>query len=216
MLYYLISLCFTYGGGVMLFAQEHKWLYESNRKIFDWSCLSSEETTCVVTSCGASFVWKSLGGIYMLPRRQDDSIRPIFWLLAFSLWYQDNWCVFFLQVLTCGFPPLEDRDKSLKQFAGHDFFGGGTFTKEETVSLLFPSYLEVVSHMCIIITKPEVCLVSNSNEIYLPYTYAIDQTGRDGEKSNQWHVCYTIWYLARQRGGNLKYQFLFFFFRPFL
>ncbi|TKY44872.1 DNA polymerase epsilon subunit 2 [Spatholobus suberectus] len=39
------------------------------------------------------------------------------------------------QVLTCGFPPLEDRDKSLKLLAGHDFFGGGTFTKEETIRL---------------------------------------------------------------------------------
>ncbi|KAF7813463.1 DNA polymerase epsilon subunit B [Senna tora] len=39
------------------------------------------------------------------------------------------------QVLTCGFPPLEDRDKSLNLIAGHDFFGGGTFTKEETIRL---------------------------------------------------------------------------------
>ncbi|XP_061356039.1 DNA polymerase epsilon subunit B [Gastrolobium bilobum] len=39
------------------------------------------------------------------------------------------------QVLTCGFPPLEDRNKSLKQLAGHDFFGGGIFTKEETIRL---------------------------------------------------------------------------------
>ncbi|KAK7380120.1 hypothetical protein VNO78_32543 [Psophocarpus tetragonolobus] len=39
------------------------------------------------------------------------------------------------QVLTCGFPPLEDRDKSVTQLAGHDFFGGGTFTKEETIRL---------------------------------------------------------------------------------
>ncbi|XP_022731107.1 DNA polymerase epsilon subunit B isoform X1 [Durio zibethinus] len=39
------------------------------------------------------------------------------------------------QVITCGFPPLEDRDKSLKVFAGHDFFGGGTLTKEETLRL---------------------------------------------------------------------------------
>ncbi|XP_027359268.1 DNA polymerase epsilon subunit B [Abrus precatorius] len=39
------------------------------------------------------------------------------------------------QVLTCGFPPLEERDKSLKLLAGHDFFGGGTFTKEETIRL---------------------------------------------------------------------------------
>lgn len=40
-----------------------------------------------------------------------------------------------MQVLTCGFPPLEDRDKSLKLLGQHDFFGGGTLTKEETVSL---------------------------------------------------------------------------------
>lgn len=39
------------------------------------------------------------------------------------------------QVLTCGFPPLEDRDKSVKLLAGHDFFGGGIFTKEETIRL---------------------------------------------------------------------------------
>lgn len=40
-----------------------------------------------------------------------------------------------VKVITCGFPPLEDRDKSLKSLAQHDFFGGGTLTKEETVSL---------------------------------------------------------------------------------
>lgn len=56
---------------------------------------------------------------------------------------------FLMQVLTCGFPPLEDRDKSLKTLAGHDFFGGGTFTKEETVSLLFPSLYLV--DMCILL-----------------------------------------------------------------
>ncbi|GMY24622.1 DNA polymerase epsilon subunit B [Fagus crenata] len=39
------------------------------------------------------------------------------------------------QVITCGFPPLEDRDKSLKLLAGHDFFGGGISTKEETLRL---------------------------------------------------------------------------------
>ncbi|KAK7270679.1 hypothetical protein RJT34_26009 [Clitoria ternatea] len=39
------------------------------------------------------------------------------------------------QVLTCGFPPLEDRDKSLKILEGHDFFGCGHFTKEETIRL---------------------------------------------------------------------------------
>ncbi|XP_031251129.1 DNA polymerase epsilon subunit B [Pistacia vera] len=39
------------------------------------------------------------------------------------------------QVITCGFPPLENRDKSLKLLVGHDFFGGGTLTKEETLRL---------------------------------------------------------------------------------
>ncbi|TXG60114.1 hypothetical protein EZV62_014687 [Acer yangbiense] len=39
------------------------------------------------------------------------------------------------QVITCGFPPLEDRDKSFKLLAGHDFFGGGDLTKEETLRL---------------------------------------------------------------------------------
>lgn len=38
-----------------------------------------------------------------------------------------------VKVITCGFPPLEDRDKTLKTHSGYDFFGGGTLTKEETV-----------------------------------------------------------------------------------
>lgn len=39
-----------------------------------------------------------------------------------------------LQVKTCGFPPLEDREKSLAMLTGIDFFGGGSLTKEEIVS----------------------------------------------------------------------------------
>lgn len=39
-----------------------------------------------------------------------------------------------LQVKTCGFPPLEDREKSLAMLAGVDFFGGGSLEKEEIVS----------------------------------------------------------------------------------
>ncbi|KAL3835292.1 hypothetical protein ACJIZ3_010028 [Penstemon smallii] len=39
------------------------------------------------------------------------------------------------QVKTCGFPPLEDRDKAHSVFAGTDFFGGGSLTKEETIRL---------------------------------------------------------------------------------
>ena len=47
----------------------------------------------------------------------------------------------FPQVLTCGFPQLEDREKSLKLLAGHDFFVGGTSTEEETMSLKFPTLI---------------------------------------------------------------------------
>ncbi|KAG5542651.1 hypothetical protein RHGRI_015705 [Rhododendron griersonianum] len=36
-------------------------------------------------------------------------------------------------VKTCGFPPLENRDKSISAFPGIDFFGCGTLTKEETL-----------------------------------------------------------------------------------
>ncbi|KAL6493468.1 DNA-directed DNA polymerase epsilon, subunit B [Orobanche gracilis] len=39
------------------------------------------------------------------------------------------------QVKTCGFPPLEDREKSFSTFAGIDFYGGGSLTKEETLRL---------------------------------------------------------------------------------
>ncbi|CAI9113288.1 OLC1v1013861C1 [Oldenlandia corymbosa var. corymbosa] len=39
------------------------------------------------------------------------------------------------QVKTCGFPPLEDREKSVNYFTGVDFFGSSTLTKEETLRL---------------------------------------------------------------------------------
>lgn len=39
------------------------------------------------------------------------------------------------QVKTCGFPPLEDRDKSSGLFSGIDFFGSGKLAKEETLRL---------------------------------------------------------------------------------
>ncbi|KAJ0264476.1 hypothetical protein HA466_0028280 [Hirschfeldia incana] len=35
------------------------------------------------------------------------------------------------QVVNCGFPPLEDRDKTLKTHSGYDFFGSGMLTNEE-------------------------------------------------------------------------------------
>lgn len=41
-----------------------------------------------------------------------------------------------LQVKTCGFPPLEDRNKSVAFCAGFDFFGSGIQTKDDDVSLL--------------------------------------------------------------------------------
>lgn len=39
------------------------------------------------------------------------------------------------EVKTCGFPPLEDREKSLAAFPGLDFFGSGMLSKEETLRL---------------------------------------------------------------------------------
>lgn len=39
------------------------------------------------------------------------------------------------QVKTCGFPPLEDREDSLRSLGGLDFFGGGMLSKEETLRL---------------------------------------------------------------------------------
>ncbi|XP_022897536.1 DNA polymerase epsilon subunit B [Olea europaea var. sylvestris] len=39
------------------------------------------------------------------------------------------------QVKTCGFPPLEDREKSVASFSGLDYFGSGSLTKEETLRL---------------------------------------------------------------------------------
>ncbi|XP_068658256.1 DNA polymerase epsilon subunit B [Aristolochia californica] len=39
------------------------------------------------------------------------------------------------EVYTCGFPPLEDRDPSLSLLGGLDFFGGGSFSKDETARL---------------------------------------------------------------------------------
>lgn len=77
-------------------------------------------------------------------------MRPTFsdfWHFHFDIWIID---ASFLQVLTCGFPPLEDRDKSLKLLAGHDYFGGGTFTKEETVSLIFFSFYSVVTYLLLL------------------------------------------------------------------
>lgn len=73
---------------------------------------------------------------------------------------------------------MEDREKSLKLLAGHDYFGGGTFTKEETVSLI-PYHSPLIQFAQIYFA----CIVLN--EIYFSCTFAIDQTGGDGEKSSQ-------------------------------
>ncbi|KAL4578900.1 hypothetical protein LXL04_015031 [Taraxacum kok-saghyz] len=39
------------------------------------------------------------------------------------------------QVQTFGFPPLEDREKSISLFTGHDYFGGGALSREDTIRL---------------------------------------------------------------------------------
>ncbi|KAL3628944.1 DNA-directed DNA polymerase epsilon, subunit B [Castilleja foliolosa] len=59
-----------------------------------------------------------LCGKHNSPSRRRDALR----------WYLSV-------VKTCGFPPLEDREKSVSTFAGIDFFGGGSLTREETLRL---------------------------------------------------------------------------------
>lgn len=59
---------------------------------------------------------------------------------------------------TCGFPPLEDREKSIAMFAGIDFFGGGSLTKEETVS--FENLLTVTNFSTSLIDKVNIDRVS--------------------------------------------------------
>ncbi|KAL1225854.1 DNA polymerase epsilon subunit B [Cardamine amara subsp. amara] len=39
------------------------------------------------------------------------------------------------QVITCGFPPLEDRNITLRTHSGYDFFGAGTPPKEDMIRL---------------------------------------------------------------------------------
>lgn len=85
-----------------------------------------------------------------------------------------------MQVKTCGFPPLEDRDKSLGLFSGIDYFGGGKLTKEETVSflclhwsliLVHPSLLNMAKNFC-----ENVLNISNSWDL-------------QSWKQGQWMTC---------------------------
>lgn len=75
---------------------------------------------------------------------------------------------FLLQIFTCGFPPLEDRDISLQVLAGHDFFGGGTFTKEETVSFLLPQ----ICHFIV------TCIFIGITQLKLNILYLRNRSGK--------------------------------------
>lgn len=52
------------------------------------------------------------------------------------------------QVSTCGFPPLENREVSLKQLMGLDFFGGGIMSAEDTVISQTPIFILGLLHTC--------------------------------------------------------------------
>lgn len=73
-----------------------------------------------------------------------------------------------VKVITCGFPPLEDREKTLKTHSGYDFFGGGMLTREETVTptlvfeCLYPWTEKLITFPCIPLHK-----VSNNNTLCL-------------------------------------------------
>lgn len=70
-----------------------------------------------------------------------ENVQNLFHRNISNIFLQSNNVLFlglyFVKVVTCGFPPLEERDKSLKLLAGQDFFGGGALPKEETVSSFF-------------------------------------------------------------------------------
>ncbi|XP_042434279.1 DNA polymerase epsilon subunit B-like [Zingiber officinale] len=55
------------------------------------------------------------------------------------------------QVNTCGFPPLEDREVSLKLLMGLDFFGGGVLSNDERSKLL-EMEKAAVNHMLVILS----------------------------------------------------------------
>lgn len=100
-----------------------------------------------------------------------------------------------MQVRTCGFPPLEDREKSMAFFSGLDFFGGGILTKEETVS-----FFTKFNKMKIENAMAELFMVAK-NDYEASLTSVIAKACRAREKCCEWYVCYTIWCMAGQWGG---------------
>ncbi|XP_056164092.1 DNA polymerase epsilon subunit B-like [Syzygium oleosum] len=82
------------------------------------------------------------------------------------------------KIITCGFPPLEDRDKSPKALAGLDFFGGGTLTEEETRpaaekgavnDIMFDVWLDNEEAM----GKLETVLDGFENEVVVPSSFVL-------------------------------------------
>ncbi|KAL2555332.1 DNA polymerase epsilon subunit B2 [Forsythia ovata] len=80
---------------------------------------------------------------FHFPKFRHDPIKKIFHEITTGF-FSENTIVLaegemlltgVFQVKTCGFPQLEDREKSLALFSGIDFFGGGSLTKEETLRL---------------------------------------------------------------------------------
>ena len=86
-----------------------------------------------------------------------------------------------VKVITCGFPPLEERDKSLKSLAQHDFFGGGTLTKEETVSLIKLALIQITEEILFMVLK-FLAVALNYVALIMPFLYtSIAQTCRVGK-----------------------------------
>lgn len=102
-----------------------------------------------------------------------------------------------LQVKTCGFPPLEDREKSSGLFSGIDFFGSGKLAKEETVSFSNAfNWINFTGH-----NYSSLCY--NFDDLFVWYvslTFLIAETCRAGNKGSKWHVCHPFRYLAGQWG----------------
>lgn len=86
-----------------------------------------------------------------------------------------------VKVITCGFPPLEERDKSLKSLAQHDFFGGGTLTKEETVSLIKIALIQITEEILFMVLKFLAVALNYVALIVLFLYTSIAQTCRVGK-----------------------------------
>lgn len=115
-----------------------------------------------------------------------------FWILVWSNGYVNYIFSPVKQIHTCGFPPLEDRELSVSVLAGLDFFGCGTFSKDEIVCLLSNKDIRFGYLMTLLKCMQLYLLVSS-------VVFIIGQACRFRKTCGGWHVCHLIWCLVGLR-----------------